>query len=187
MTSVTGERVSPARDRLLRTASALFYGEGIRAVGVDRVVHEAGVTRATFYRHFPSKDDLIVAYLGGVDRAVRTIAGDEPGPDRLRRVIGSMTETACGPGFRGCAFINAAAEFADPAGPVHRAVVEHRRWLAAAVQADLAAAGHPDPARGAAHLVMLRDGAMVAGQLGDPARARDTLLRGLHDLLAETA
>ena len=59
----TPVRTSPARDRLLGTASRTFYGEGIRGVGVDRIVTEAGVTRATFYRHFPAKDDLVVADL----------------------------------------------------------------------------------------------------------------------------
>src|SRR4051812_40978891 len=154
-TAVPG-RVSAARQRLLRTASELFYAEGIRAVGVDRVIEEAGVTRATFYRHFPSKDDLVVAYLQAVHDAVRSVAGDEPGEQRLRRVVGSMTEIVCSPGFRGCSFINAAAEFADPRSPVHRAVAAYRTWLTGVFVADLAAAGHPDPVPAAAHLMMLR-------------------------------
>jgi AcrR family transcriptional regulator len=184
MTTATSGRVSAARGRLLRTATELFYAEGIRAVGVDRVIEVAGVTRATFYRHFPSKDDLVVAYLRAVHDAVRDLAGDHPGEARLRRVVGSMTEMVCSPGFRGCSFINAAAEFADPHSPVHRAVRDYRSWLSATFVADLAAAGHPDPTAAAAHLVMLRDGAMVAGYLSDPAVARDTLLRGLDAVLA---
>src|SRR3954469_4139644 len=182
-TAVPG-RVSAARQRLLRTASELFYAEGIRAVGVDRVIEVAGVTRATFYRHYPSKDDLVVAYLRAVHDAVRTVAGDRPGEQRLRRVVGAMTEMVCAPGFRGCSFINAAAEFADPDSPVHRAVADYRTWLTALFVAALAAAGHPDPTAAAAHLVMLRDGAMVAGYLSDPRVARDTLLRGLDAILA---
>ncbi|MCO1653674.1 TetR/AcrR family transcriptional regulator [Pseudonocardia sp. S2-4] len=178
-------RVSEARERLLRTASALFYAEGIRAVGVDRVIEEAGITRATFYRHFPSKDDLVVAYLTVVHEAVRDAAGEEVGEQRLRRTVGTMGEMVCSPGFRGCSFINAAAEFADPDSPVHRAVTAHRRWLGALFAADLTAAGHPDPAAAAAHLMMLRDGAMVAGYLADPEVARTTLGRGLDAILAE--
>ncbi|WP_214402351.1 TetR/AcrR family transcriptional regulator [Pseudonocardia lacus] len=185
MSTTTGRRVSEARERLLRTASALFYAEGIRAVGVDRVVEEAGVTRATFYRHFPGKDDLVVAYLGVVHDAVRDAAGEEAGAARLRRTVGAMTETLCSPGFRGCSFINAAAEFADPDSPVHRAVAAHRGWLSALFATDLAAAGHPDPDGAAAHLMMLRDGAMVAGYLADPEVARATLLRGLDAILDE--
>ncbi|MCE0762755.1 TetR/AcrR family transcriptional regulator [Pseudonocardia kujensis] len=177
---------SEARERLLRTACALFYGEGIRAVGVDRVIGEAAVTRATFYRHFPSKDDLVVAYLRSVDEAVRAIAEGAPeGRERLRAVIGEMGEQACSPGFRGCAFINAAAEYPDPDSRVHRAVAEHRAWLAALFVRELGVAGHPDPEQAAAHLMMLRDGAMVAGYLADAARARETLVRGLEGLLEQ--
>lgn len=175
---------SAARDRLLRTASALFYAEGIRAVGVDRVINEASVTRATFYRHFPSKDDLVVAYLREVDAAIRALAdGAEPGASRLRAVVGEMGQRLCTPGFRGCSFINAAAEFPDEQSPVHRAVVEHRTWLRGMFSRELAAAGHPDPHPAAAHLMMLRDGAMVAGYLDDAQRARETLARGLTGIL----
>jgi AcrR family transcriptional regulator len=192
MSTPAAPRVSEARERLLRTASALFYGEGIRAVGVDRVIAEAGVTRATFYRHFPSKDDLVVAYLRSVDEAVRAVAGPRAGtpPEaaaQLRAIVDAMAETLCSRGFRGCSFINAAAEFPDPHSPVHRAVAEHRRWLADLFTADLAAAGHPDPEGAAAHLMMLRDGAMVAGYLADPGRARRTLTRGVESILAEAA
>ena len=185
MFTSTAGRVSEARARLLHTASALFYAEGIHAVGVDRVIVAAGVTRATFYRHFPSKDDLVVAYLRGVDQATRAAAGDVAGEPRLRRLVGAMGEMVCAPGFRGCAFINAAAEFPDPASPVHRAVAAHRAWLTDLFRTDLATAGHPDPTGAAAHLMMLRDGAMVAGYLADPGQARATLGRGLDTLLAE--
>src|SRR5262249_49740655 len=72
MTSaLKGQRPSEARDRLLRTASAIFYAKGINSVGVEEIVSEARVTRATFYRHFPSKEDLIVAYLKATDDDVR--------------------------------------------------------------------------------------------------------------------
>ncbi|WP_181784359.1 TetR/AcrR family transcriptional regulator [Pseudonocardia pini] len=185
MSATVTDKPSAARERLLRTASALFYAEGIRAVGVDRVIGEAAVTRATFYRHFPSKDDLVVAYLAGVDGAVRAVAGAAPeGAARLRAVVGEMGESLCTAGFRGCAFINAAAEFPDPASPVHRAIAAHRRRLTGVFVHELGVVGHPDPEAAAAQLMMLRDGAMVAGYLADPARARATLLRGLEDLLA---
>ncbi|WP_345422805.1 helix-turn-helix domain-containing protein [Pseudonocardia xishanensis] len=176
---------SAARERLLRTASALFYAEGIRAVGVDRVISEAGVTRATFYRHFPSKDDLVVAYLQAVDAAVREVAASAPeGGPRLRAVVGEMGERLCTDGFRGCSFLNAAAEFPDPQSPVHRAVAAHRAWLTGLFVRELELVGHRDPEAGAAHLMMLRDGAMVAGYLADAPRARTTLRRGLDEILA---
>ncbi len=181
-------RPSAARDRLLATASRTFYGEGIRGVGVDRIVTEAGVTRATFYRHFPGKDDLVVAYLRAIDVAVRARVGEvpeEPGAaaDLVRAIAGGIGDELCSTGFRGCPFINAAAEFSDPASPVHRAVVEHRSWLAATVTRAFRTAGSRDAAEATRRFVMLRDGAMVAGYLGDAQAARTTLLAAVEDLL----
>ena len=181
--------VSAARDRLLRSASATFYAEGIRGVGVDRIVTEAGVTRATFYRHFPSKDDLVVGYLQRIDEDVRQWCGPVPDdPDGARRLVRElttgMTDQMCGDGFRGCPFINAAAEYAAPEHPVHVAVVRHRSWLLDTVTAALAVAGHPDPPEAGRRFMMLLDGAMVFSYLADPAGARTTLLAAVEDLLA---
>jgi AcrR family transcriptional regulator len=184
----TPTRPSAARDRLLATASTVFYGDGIRGVGVDRIVTEAGVTRATFYRHFPGKDGLVVAYLQAVDAAVRARVGEVPdttrgAADLVRAIAGGVGEQLCSAGFRGCPFINAAAEFPDPASPVHRAVLEHRDWLAGTLTRAFAVAGHAEPAEASRRFVMLRDGAMVAGYLEDPAAARATLLAAVEDLL----
>ena len=189
ITVTTATRTSEARERLLRTASALFYAEGLRGVGVDRVVAEAAVTRATFYRHFPGKEDLVVAYLTGVDRSVREQAGELPAdPAAAVRWLSGLTalvgDSVCGVGFRGCAFINAAAEDPDPASPVRQAVRVHREWLEGAVRGAFATAGHPDPVQAARHWLVLRDGAMVAGYLADPAQAQAVLDAGLRDLLA---
>jgi AcrR family transcriptional regulator len=181
-------RRSEPRDRLLRTASALFYAEGIRSVGVDRVVSAASVTRSTFYRHFPGKEDLVAAYLQATDQLVRehlegVRAAGSPA-DRLRAIVAAMGAEVCRPGFRGCPFINAAAEYPDPASAPHRAVVTHRAWLAGHIRDAFVDLGAPDPDAAARHLVMLRDGAMVEGYLADPQRARATLTAGLDALLA---
>ena len=184
-------RTSEARERLLRTASTLFYAEGLRGVGVDRVIAEASVTRATFYRHFPGKEDLVVAYLHGVDRAVRERAGEVPADAEgavtwLLGLTGALGDQLCGVGFRGCAFINAAAEYPDPASAVRSAVREHREWLEDAVRTAFAAAGHPDPADAARRWLVLRDGAMVAGYLSDPVHAQAALDAGVRELLAQS-
>jgi AcrR family transcriptional regulator len=183
-------RPSQARERLLRTASGLFYREGVRGVGVDRVIAEAAVTRATFYRHFPGKEALVVAYLEGVDRAVReqvqarqtertTTAGSW-----LLQLTEMTGQQLCSSDFRGCPFINAAAEYADPASPVRQVVLAHRRWLQTTVAAALREAGHPDPDEAGRRWTALRDGAMVAGYLDDAAVAQATLMAGARDLLA---
>jgi AcrR family transcriptional regulator len=179
---------SAARERLLDTAARIFYAEGINTVGVNRIVEEAGVTLATFYRHFPSKQDLILAYLQSVhdDFASRAAAAQEaaedPG-DVLRSIGTNITAQLLEPGFRGCAFINAASEFEDPQGPILRAVLAHRAWFYELVRDAFDSVGHPQPDLAAGHYVMLRDGATTAGHLGDPCQARDTFERALTELL----
>ncbi len=180
--------MSEARARLLRTASQLFYAEGLHSVGVDRVVATAGVTRATLYRHFPGKDDLVVAYLTQADEGLRARVRDaraqDPSPDDLIRTVGrAIADDIRSPGFRGCAFLNAAAEFPDPAHPVHQAVLRHRQWFLDLITELMTATGKPDPEPAARHFVMLRDGAMAAGCLTDPKPICETFLRGVDGLL----
>ncbi|MFE6760602.1 TetR/AcrR family transcriptional regulator [Streptomyces sp. NPDC057684] len=184
----TGKRVSEARERLLRTAGQLFYAEGIHTVGVDRLVAEAKVTNATFYRHFRSKEDLAVAYIGSVDQAIRTqigalMAAEAPTDDILRGIGASLVEQIRSPGYRGCAFLNAAAEFPAPDHPVHRAVVQHREWFLQTITGLFAEITDASAEYAGRHFVMLRDGAMSAGYLGDPVLAGETLLRGIEGLL----
>ncbi|MFN8075692.1 MAG: helix-turn-helix domain-containing protein [Kineosporiaceae bacterium] len=179
---------SPARARLLAAASALFYAEGIHRVGVDRIIEAAQVTRATFYRHFPGKEDLVLAYVRTQDRLVRdavtALASRRQGSELLLDLAASVGEQLCAGGFRGCPFINAAAEYPDPADPVHRAVVEHRAWFEGVCATALAEAGHPDPVGAARTFLMLRDGAETAGYLGDAAAARQALVGATLGLLA---
>lgn len=182
------ERVSEARNRLLGTATGLFYAEGLHAVGVDRIIAEAQVTRATLYRHFPSKDDLIVAYLNQADEAIRAGVNaarrEDASPNDIIRAVGrSITGDIQRPGFRGCAFLNAAAEYPDPAHPVHQAVLRHRQWLLAMMTELFTNIGRIDPEPAARHFIMLRDGAMAAGCLSDPRPICETFLRGIEGLL----
>lgn len=178
----------PARQRVLDAASRLFYAEGIHAVGVDRIVTEAGVTRATFYRHFPGKEDLVRCYIQEWDARVRAEARAALAaltPDQLLPLlVARLGQEMCGPGFRGCPFINAAAEYPDPDHPVARAIAEHRTWFRALLAELLAAAGVAEPARRADVVVLLRDGAMVGGALGEPAAVSAALAAAVADLLA---
>lgn len=184
----SGKRVSAARERLLGTAARLFYAEGIHTVGVDRLVAEAKITNATFYRHFRSKEDLAVAYIGSVDQAIRNqidslTATDAPADGVLRGIGMSLVEQIRSPGYRGCAFLNAAAEFPDPGHPVHRAVVQHRDWFLRTITGLFADITVAEAEHAGRHFVMCRDGAMSAGYLGDPVLAGETLLRGIDGLL----
>jgi AcrR family transcriptional regulator len=180
------DRLSP-RDRLLSTAARLFYGEGIHTVPVDRLVTEAGVTRATFYRHFPAKEDLVAAYLQAMDQKIR--AGIEAATkgksteDAVHAILDFFGEQTCGNGFRGCAFINAAAEYSNPRDPVRVAVAAHRAWFRDTVSHYVAELGLPDHEYVVATLVLLRDGAMQAGELDDPDAVRATLRRAVKNVL----
>jgi len=184
----SGPHAATARERLLRTAGQLFYAEGTRAVSVDRLLIEAGTTRATFYRHFAGKQDLVLAYLGTVDAHLRTQVDDMlatgTGPEPLLYGIAeAIGGDICGPGFRGCPFLNAAAEHPDADDPVHQAVLAHRHWFSGVVTDALVRLGHPRAGAAARQLVMMREGAMAAGHLSDPDMVRESLLMGTQELL----
>ncbi|SDW36937.1 regulatory protein, tetR family [Amycolatopsis xylanica] len=181
-------RVSEARSRLLATATRLFYAEGLHAVGIDRIVAEAKVTRATLYRHFASKDDLVVAYLRGIhtmerDGFDKALASGLPAEDVLRAVAKSIAESIRSAQFRGCASLNAVAEYPDPEHPAHQAVLAHREWFLDAVTGLLAQVGEHPPEPAGRHFVMMRDGAMASGCLSDPAEVCDTFLQGVDGIL----
>ncbi|KOX46320.1 TetR/AcrR family transcriptional regulator [Streptomyces sp. NRRL F-7442] len=183
---------SAARTRLLGTATRIFYAEGIHSVGIDRITTEAQVTRATLYRHFAGKEDLVLAYLDQADRGIReqvaaAVDGTPSAAGQVRAVARSVVDGIRSPGFRGCAFLNAVAEYPDPAHPVHRAVLAHREWFLRTVTELLTRAGEGDaPAEAAGrHLVMLRDGAMAAGCLFDPDLVSETFLHGVEGLLRD--
>ncbi len=165
----------PARERILDTAFRLFYAHGPRGVGVDTVIAESGVAKATLYKHFPRKDDLVLAYLDKVDqtwfgqlRAAARSAGDHP-RDQMVGMFDALTSACRRDGYHGCAFINTAAE-SDPGSQVHARTVEHKSVIRAWVS-DLARRAHADdPDLLARQLTVLLDGGLSAGVLdADPA------------------
>jgi AcrR family transcriptional regulator len=186
-TRKTSAKRSEARERLLAAASDLFYAEGINSVGVDRIVSASNVTLATFYRHFPSKQDLVVSYLEGihdvlVERAA-VVAERAQGRDLVAELGAEVVAELGQEGYRGCAFINAASEFEDPESPVRRVVADHRRWYFERVRRAFADADHKHPSNPARHFVMLRDGAVTAGYLDSATAAQRTFKRGVDGLL----
>ncbi|MEU0266803.1 TetR/AcrR family transcriptional regulator [Nocardioides sp. NPDC006303] len=125
---------STARDRILSTASHLFYAHGVRAVGVDKVIEDAGVAKATLYSHFRSKNDLIAAYLrtrAEMARAdlERIEADNDPGLRRIAALFDHVAATADEPDYNGCCFINAAAEHLDPSSGVAEIIADHRKTV----------------------------------------------------------
>lgn len=174
--SVVSPATSAARSRIIKAATELFYQESIRSVGVDQIISRAHVTRVTFYRHFPSKDQLIVAYLEQKDAEIRTFIESatrslSSSEAVLHAIITKIGEDACQPGARGCSFLNAAIEFPKPAHPVLLTVVLHRSWFRNTLTDLFKKAGHPRPLDAANNFVILRDGVMNSGYLDDPAQA----------------
>ncbi|MEU8006133.1 TetR/AcrR family transcriptional regulator [Catellatospora sp. NPDC049111] len=173
MTEV-GNVAQSARERILNTAFRLFYAHGPRGVGVDTVIAESGVAKATLYKHFPRKDDLVLAYLDKVDQAwfgsLRAAARAAGGDPRAQLVgMFDALSTACRrEGYHGCAFINTAAE--SPAGSdVHARTVEHKNVVRAWVTDLARRAGATDPDLLARQLTLLIDGGLSAGVLdADP-------------------
>ncbi|QXJ23001.1 TetR/AcrR family transcriptional regulator [Actinomadura graeca] len=158
----------PARDRIMRSATALFYAHGVRGVGIDRIIADSGVAKATLYAHFKSKDDLVLAFLRDADEKWRAMlrdaaaaAGDDP-REQLVGLFDAVEAASDDQGrYRGCAFINTAGE-SLPGTPVHEATVAHKRAVRAWVRELAAGAGAADPALLARQLTVLLDGVMSA-------------------------
>lgn len=185
---------TPAADRLLRTASELFAREGIRAVGIDRILAEAGVAKATLYQAFGSKDALVLAYLEQRDvadrRAYRAQAAAMA--EGIARVYApfELAEKAVGAGdYVGCVYANALNEFPDPAHPVAAAVRRHRDWVR---EQWVEALGPVDGAdRLAEEIQIAYDGALLGAKVAQSPqpirRARELVESAILRPLQETA
>lgn len=183
------KRGAAMRASILDAASELFYAQGLRAVSADKIVERAGITKVTFYRYFPTKDDLIVAYLehrAEWERvglaAARASSGGDP-MKAFHHLAEGIGSESCRPGFRGCAFINAAAEYADPNHPVRQVVTAHRAWFREELAEMLAEIGLADPDAVVDEIVMLRDGALVSGYLGAPESVAHALGHGFESII----
>jgi AcrR family transcriptional regulator len=178
---------SEARQRILETADRLFYQNGIRAVGVDRVIAEAGVAKMTLYAHFPSKDDLIVAVLRHREDALREFVGEAMGrhakraKDRLRAFFAALKDLFSQSGFRGCPFQNALAELADPDHPGVVYCRDQKRRFAELIRGLVEEAAGKGGAKSAPAVVTLVEGAIVNAVIhGRPEEAdvaRDAAVR----------
>lgn len=179
-------RESPARRRILETATALFYAEGVHAVGIDRIIAAAGVAKATFYHHFPAKDDLVRVYVETQSRLGQAaIAALRPRSARemLLAIFDQIADLAEQPGYRGCPFLNAAAEYPDPASPVRQAIEKHRHWKKNLLVELLTENGDPTPEATADTLTALSDGLLVSTHLDKPPNVRAVVRTALTSVL----
>jgi AcrR family transcriptional regulator len=175
-------RFSEPRDRLLRVAAELFYRDGINTVGVERILSEADVTRATLYRHFAGKEGLVEAYLDREDEIIRGHFAEAEthatSPQHyLELAVSGIAQDALRYHTRGCPFINASAEYPDPNSPVRETVKRHRTWFRDTLEMALTNAGKTDPAERARTLVLLRDAALIGGYLDGPESVSQTFVK----------
>lgn len=186
-TTAPPSRGAGTRQRILDATNELFYSHGIRATSADRIIEQVGITKVTFYRHFRTKSDLVVAYLEQQSTAeqawMRSTIHDGDPFATAHAIAAGIGTASCSPGFRGCAFINAAAEYPDPDDPVRIAVDAHRRWMLGHFAGIAEQAGVRDVESVANQLMILRDGAMVNGYLGDATAIADSLEAGFAAIL----
>ena len=171
---------SPKRDHLMATAWRLFYRDGLRAVGIDTILAEAGVAKMTLYNHFASKEELIIAILEKRDLEFRTSLMDKveaAGPDaeaRLLAVFDWLEGWFGSESFKGCVFIRAVSEYPEPTHPIHQTAWRHKIAVKAALTELCEAAGAKDAVALAETLSFLIDGAILtahATQTTTPARS----------------
>jgi AcrR family transcriptional regulator len=180
-----------ARDRLLAAADELFYAEGVHVVGVDRIVERAGVTKASLYTIFGSKDELVRAYLekhflGRQARIARILAAHTTPRERLLGVFAEVDGLLAGSAFRGCKFISAAAE--SRPGDASEVVAEkYRAWLWSVFTELAEDAGANDANQVGRQLFLLYDGAAVAARMDDDRAAAAKAMRTAAVTLLDAA
>jgi AcrR family transcriptional regulator len=166
-------RQQPVRERILETAQRLFHRDGFRAVGIDTIIAEASIAKMSLYRHFASKDDLIVAYLEESNRQFwawlegATAAADDP-VDRLVAMFEAIEKLATSPECFGCTFQGTAAEFPDRDHPGHQVALTHKNEVRDRFAALAREAGLRDPDQLGDQLLLLMDGAWVAARMFGP-------------------
>ena len=159
------------QERILETADRLFYRQGIRVVGVDTVAAEIGISKRTLYNYFPSKDALIVAYLSHRLRPIE--ASDLPPAEQILEDFDRLERSMRRDGYRGCPFVNAVAELADPTHAAHQIAIAHKEKRRALFRNLLIRLDVADPDGLATQLMILGEGAVAQAMVhGDPKMAR---------------
>lgn len=182
---------SSTRQKLIEAANQRFYRDGFRNVGIDQILDDVGISKTAFYKHFESKDDLVLEVLAFHDRWWRTVFQDtirqRGGSDpvaQLRAMLDVVEDVIESDDYRGCFFVNVAMEFPLSHDPAHRAAAENKRAIEGVVRELATRAGVEDPQAMAEELCLVMEGAYVTHQVtGSPAtgaiarRVADHILR----------
>lgn len=158
------------KDQLFQTAAHLFYQHGYRAIGVDTIAAEAGIGKMTLYRHYPSKDDLIVAYLQESNelfwRKFEHITEQAPtAREKLLAFFTSLEDYVTTPACYGCPFLNVATEYPETTYAGHQVAIAHKQAVRARFRQLAAEAGAQEPDVLADQLFLLMDGAYMASRM----------------------
>lgn len=161
------------KDQVFKTASRLFYQNGYRAIGVDTIAAESGIGKMTLYRHYPSKDELIVAYLKDSDRLFwqnfEAITQGSPGArEKILAFFEALQEYVTTPACYGCPFLNVATEYPDAAYPGHQVAIAHKQSVRERFRQLAGEAGARQPEILADQLFLLMDGAYMAARMFGP-------------------
>jgi len=187
--SKTQTKRSSARQRIVETAERLFYAEGVRTVGIDRIIAEAEVAKMTLYNHFKSKDDLITAVLQqreadvvalfekNIDRHARQ------GKERLEAFFLALRDWFRSRGYRCCSFINATGELADQTHPGTQFAQAHKRRFFDMIRQIVVASRGEQAKRLVPAVCLIVEGAIVRSVMGDRAKAADTAWEAVSKLL----
>lgn len=189
MASTKPPRV-PVRDRILATASELFYQEGVQNVGIDRIIAESGVAKMSLYNHFKSKDALIAAWLQQQDddwranfRAQVEAKASDPG-DRPLAVFDVLKDWFEQPNFRGCAFLNSTVELVNPEHPACQVAIAHQQATYDLIYELVQAANLPAAEALTHQLILLMQGAIVVAMFQRDAESALQAKRAAATLIA---
>jgi AcrR family transcriptional regulator len=163
------KQVAP-KDKVFQTAARLFYQNGYRAVGVDSIAAESGIGKMTLYRHYPSKDELIVAYLKDSNETFwsnfEQITGDAPSArEKLQAFFHALQDYIKTPACYGCPFLNVASEYPETDYPGHQVALAHKQSVRERFRQLAKEAGARDPSSLADQLFLLMDGAYMASRM----------------------
>jgi AcrR family transcriptional regulator len=182
-----------AREKILSTASKLFYRHGINSVGVDEIVRRSGVTKMTLYKHFPSKDILATNCLEAIHQQWRSWFLDrvqvhgapvKTSKERILVIFDVLEEWFQSPGFRGCPFINTVAEIGDRNHPTRKAAVAFKEKLLETIEGFLSSSGGKRAEDLGIQLLMLIDGAIVRAVMTDSSRPAKIARKAAAQLLS---
>lgn len=182
-----------ARELLLDVASELFYQQGIRAVGIDTIIAQSGVAKMTFYKHFKSKDDLVLEYIRRRDERWRKWLAETveryalTAQDRPLAIFDALEERFANPDFRGCAFINTIVEMANRDHIASQAAAEHKQSVQQFVTAILEEGGYKNTSLLSHQFMLLIDGAIVTALREGTAAAAAAARQIAAQLLRESA